>query len=76
MQALAIYKTNEKFFKNEIARTTYKVGCLYQDLGDLGRGRANIEEAQTLRKEIMPPEKWFPATHEEDFDEIVMYWTR
>lgn len=76
MQALDIYSTYPRFFKNEIARTKYKMGCVYQDMGDRTKGRAAIEEAQRLRKEIMPPERWTAATDEQCFDDLVMFWTR
>lgn len=74
-QALEIYKSNTVFFKNEIARTKYKLGCVYQNLGDKENGREEIKEAERLRKEIVPPENWAPALYEESFDDIVQFWS-
>lgn len=76
IQALEIYNSNTVFFKNEIARTEYKLGCVYQGLGDKENGREAIKEAERLRKEIVPPEKWAPALYEESFDDIVQFWSR
>ena len=75
-QAMSIYKDHNTLFKNEIARTTYKLGCLYQDTGELAKGRVEIERAEKMRQALTPPEKWEPATSEVAYDDIVMYWTR
>ena len=75
-KALDVYRKNSVFFKNEIARTCYKLGCVYQDAGDLPKGTQLIEEAEQLRREIVPPEHWAPAQYEQDYDEIVQFWTR
>jgi hypothetical protein len=56
-QALEIYNGSE-LHRNEIARTKYKLGCVLQDSGDVSRGRAAIEEAENMRKEILPKEDW------------------
>jgi hypothetical protein len=75
-RALDIYTGHPHIFKNEIARTKYKVGCLYQDMGDRVKGREEIKEAERLRQEIVPAENWAPARGEEAFDDIVQFWTR
>ncbi|KAI9668709.1 MAG: hypothetical protein M1817_005200 [Caeruleum heppii] len=77
-QALDIYTASERFFRNEIARTTYKMGCVHQDVGELARGRGEIEAAERMRRSLTPPEKWVPATDngERLYDDLVMYWTR
>lgn len=52
------------------------MGCVMQDMGNLEDGTLLVNEAERLRQEIVPPEKWEPARGEEDFDEIVQFWTR
>ncbi|CVK99417.1 uncharacterized protein FMAN_02259 [Fusarium mangiferae] len=75
-KALGIYLINPEHLKNEIARTRYKRGCIYQDMGDRQRGTVEIREAERMRKEIIGSENWQPATGEEDFDAIVQFWSR
>lgn len=71
-----MYTGQPQIFKNEIARTKYKLGCALQDKGDLEKGSELVREAESLRKEIVSPEDWEPAAGEEDFDDIVQFWTR
>lgn len=40
------------------------------------QGRLEITEAEKIRQLLVPAEKWAPATGEEDFDDIVQFWTR
>ncbi|KAI1391821.1 uncharacterized protein F4822DRAFT_106017 [Hypoxylon trugodes] len=75
-KALEIYMMNPEHLKNEIARTRYKRGCLYQDMGERQRGTEEIREAEKMRREIIGPENWKPAGGEEDFDAIVQFWSR
>lgn len=67
---------NPEHLKNEIARTRYKRGCIYQDMGQLQLGRKEIHEAEKMRKHIIGPENWQPARGEHDFDAIVQFWSR
>lgn len=62
-------------FKNEIARTTYKLGCVHQDMGNFVKGREQIRAAEKMRQEMVPAEDWAPHG-EQDYDEIVQFWTR
>ncbi|KAI1740720.1 TPR-like protein [Xylaria scruposa] len=75
-KALEIYTMNPEHLKNEIARTRYKRGCIYQDMGKRQQGIDEIHEAERLRREIIGPENWKPAVGEEDFDAIVQFWSR
>ncbi|KAL4936544.1 hypothetical protein BDV06DRAFT_91444 [Aspergillus oleicola] len=75
-KALDIYASHPKVYRNEIARTNYKMGCLKQDTKHYDEGTALIREAERIRQEIVPPEEWEPAKGEEDFDNIVQFWTR
>ncbi|CAH0051000.1 unnamed protein product [Clonostachys solani] len=74
--ALGVYASQPEIFKNEIARTKYKLGCLQQDMGAHIEGGALIREAERIRKEIVAPEDWEPAQGEKAFDDIVQFWTR
>jgi hypothetical protein len=74
--AMSVYNESPEFFKNEIARTSFKMGAVYQDMGNLVTGRRLIDEAQKLRKDLIPPEQWRKAENESDFDELVQFWTR
>ncbi|KAF9252092.1 hypothetical protein DTO013E5_886 [Penicillium roqueforti] len=75
-RALDIYESQPHLYKNEIARTKYKIGCLKQDTQHHSDGAALIREADRIRQQIVPPEDWEPAKCEEDFDNIVQFWTR
>ncbi|KAJ5160567.1 uncharacterized protein N7482_007571 [Penicillium canariense] len=74
--ALDIYTCQSHLFQNEIARTKYKMGCLKQDTKHHSEGAALIREAERIRQQIVPPRHWEPANGEEDFDNIVQFWTR
>lgn len=74
--ALDVYNISPHLLKNEIARTRYKIGCLYQDMGERAKGHEEIVAAERMRQDIVPAEKWAPARGEVDFDEIVQFWTR
>lgn len=75
-RALEIYNSNPEHLRNEIARTRYKRGCVYQDMGERQKGGDEIREAEKMRRRIVPPEEWHPENSEEDFDAIVQFWSR
>ena len=75
-KALEIYTRHPEYLKNEIARTKYKRGCIYQDMGERQQGINEIREAEKMRREIIGSENWEPAKGEEDFDAIVQFWSR
>lgn len=75
-EACSVFEDNPKYFRNEIARTKYKIGCAYQDLGDEEKGGRLIREAEELRQKILSAEEWEPAKGEGDFDRIVQFWSR
>lgn len=74
--AMSVYNEHPEFFKNEIARTSHKMGTVCQELGDLVTGRSLIDQAQKLRKDLIPPENWRKAENEGDFDGLVQFWAR
>lgn len=73
-QALNIYN-HDSLYRNEIARTTYKLGTVLQNSGDMEKGKIEIEKAEKLRREIVP-HATDQCVDEESFDNLVMFWTR
>ena len=74
--ALGIYRLSKSnFYRNEIARTTYKLGCVLFDSGNTIRGRQTQLEAKELRREILGSD-CSPAKSEDDYDDLVMFWSR
>lgn len=73
-QALGIYN-NDTLYKNEIARTKYKLGCVLQDSGEILRGQNLICEAEKRRREILPDAS-DQDVDEGLFDKLVMFWSR
>lgn len=73
-QALGIYN-NDPLYRNEIARTTYKLGCTLQDSGDMLRGQGAIDKAEKLRRQIMP-DATDEVIDESTFDKLVIFWSR
>ena len=73
-QALAIFN-GDNLYRNEIARTSYKLGCVLQDSGEISKGRELIQMAEELRRQILPETK-DQDTDEDSFDKLVMFWSR
>lgn len=78
-RALKVYKSRSDrgFGRGEIARTTYKMGLVYQELGnheDLAATHLN-EAEDDARKELLGDE-YYPAVGEASFDLLVSIWAR
>lgn len=73
-QALSIFN-NDTLYRNEIARTSYKLGCVLQDSGDISKGKGLIEKAEALRREILPGAV-DQDVDEDTFNGLVMFWSR
>jgi hypothetical protein len=73
-QALTVFEEHPSWYKNESARTKYKLGCVLQDSGRFEEGTRLIEDAETLRKEILGQD--VEPGNERSFDELVMFWSR
>lgn len=73
-QALDIYKQSA-IYSNEAARTYYKLGQVYSALDMTEKAEEASRRAEELRKELMK-EKWAPATSEDDFDNLIVAWSR
>jgi tetratricopeptide (TPR) repeat protein len=74
-KALAIYEKGGVMYRNEIARTTYRLGCVLQDSGKIADGRKEVMAAEKLRQDILGKE-WTPAQSERDFEDLVFFWSR
>jgi tetratricopeptide (TPR) repeat protein len=72
--ALGIY-SGSSFYQNEIARTKYKLGCVLRDAGQEIEGRKTLLEAEELRKKILGSD-CRPARTEEDYNDLLMFWSR
>ena len=75
-QALEVFRSS-KLYRNETARTTYKLGCVLQDSGKIQEGKKLIDDAEQLYRSI----RGIGATDVLDLDEqaydgIVMFWSR
>lgn len=73
-QALASYAENS-YYQNERIRTKYMLGCVQLKHGDSQVGQALIDDARTAVTEIKP-EADAAAWTEDDYDLLVMPWSR
>lgn len=73
-RALAVYEARPTWYRNERARTKYKLGCVLQDMGKMEEGSQLINDAEQIRRDILGP-NILPGG-ERDFDELVMFWSR
>jgi hypothetical protein len=73
-QALDIYNNDVKY-QNEIARTMYKLGCAKLDDEDTESGTALVREAESMYRLIIPRIS-VSKLGEDDFDKLVMSWSR
>ena len=73
--AIGVYNTSA-LYKNEIARSTYKLGCVLQKSGAVQDGRRKMEEAELMRWEILGEEAGRATDGESAFDNLVMFWSR
>lgn len=78
-KALYIYESgsDKDFRKGELARTTYKLGLVYQDQGKKDEAKSRFEHAQQLRIEVLGDNYiGSEAADEESFDSLVSLWAR
>ncbi len=73
-QALTVFEARPTWYRNERARTKYKLGCVLQDRGSLDEGSRLINEAEEIRREVVGSN--MPPGEERDFDRLVMFWSR
>lgn len=74
-EALKIFESDDAFL-NERARSTYMLGCVYQDLGEIENGRLLIKRAEEMLKEVVGASNWSPPLGISEFDRLVNCWSR
>jgi len=75
-QALDIF-SSRPYYKNELARTTYKHGQMLHDKGDLPAAEAEFAKAFRLRKSLRPKDiRGRADLSERDYDDLVIFWSR
>ncbi|KAI0449877.1 tetratricopeptide repeat domain-containing protein [Xylaria acuta] len=75
-EALDIWSVDSSAHKNEIARTTFLKGKLFQATGKIQKASIALRVASRLRKEITKEDRDVKDLTTEDFDEIVAFWAR
>jgi hypothetical protein len=74
--ALGIWSVDPSAHKNEIARTTFLKGKLFEVTGKNQKASIAFRVASRLRKEITQDDRDTNSLTTEDFDEIVAFWAR
>lgn len=74
--ALDIWSVDPSTHKNEIARTTFLKGKLFEGIGKTQKASIAIRVACRLRKEITQEDRDAKSLTTADFDEIVAFWAR
>jgi hypothetical protein len=75
-QALEVYCSSQ-LYRNEIARTTYKLGCVLQDSGKIEEGKKHIDEAEKRYRSIRAVgAAEVLDIDEQAYDGLVMFWSR
>ncbi|TVY21056.1 hypothetical protein LARI1_G001255 [Lachnellula arida] len=74
--ALDIWSVSPSEHKNEIARTTFLKGKLFEEMGKLQKASIAFRVACRLRKEITKEDRDVKSLTTKDFDETVAFWAR
>lgn len=74
--ALDFWSVDPSAYKNEIARTTFFKGLLFEATGRGQKASIAFRVACRLRKEITQEDRDMGSLTMEDFDEIVAFWAR
>lgn len=75
-QALSVFNGRSDL-RNELARTTFKEAQLYLAKGEGVQASTCFKKAYELRCEILPGDtKVLEEVQEEDYDELVIFWSR
>ncbi|GAB0138585.1 hypothetical protein EsDP_00006814 [Epichloe bromicola] len=75
-RALDIWSVDPSAHKNEIARTTFMKGKLFEATGKTQKASIALRVARRLRKEITKDDRDVKRLMTEDFDELVAFWAR
>lgn len=74
--ALDIWSVDPSTHRNEIARTTFLEGKLFEATGKIQKASIALRVACRLRKEITKEDRDVKSLTTQDFDEIVAFWAR
>ncbi|KAK5680154.1 hypothetical protein LTS10_007081 [Elasticomyces elasticus] len=75
-KALDNWAVDPNAHKNEIARTTFLKGKLFEATGKTAKASVALRVACRLRKEVTNMDRDAKSLQTEDFDEIVAFWAR
>lgn len=65
------------YLRNELARTTYKKGQMYQAMGDVVSAEREWRTAYALWRRLRVGDKRdLTDVTEEDYDALVIFWSR
>ncbi|TID02358.1 hypothetical protein CH35J_004459 [Colletotrichum higginsianum] len=74
--ALNIWSVDPNARKNEIARTTFFKGKVFEATGKAQKASISLKVASRLRKEIVDDDRDVSSLTTRDFDGIVSFWAR
>ena len=74
--ALDVWSVDPEAHKNEIARSTFLKGSVFEAMGKAKKASIAFRVATRLINEITQQEREAGALTAEDFDEIVAFWSR
>ena len=74
--ALQIWSVDQVAHMNEIARTTFLKGKVFEEAGKTQKASIALRVACRLRKEITKVDRDIQSLKTEDFDDIVGFWAR
>lgn len=74
--ALDIWSIDPSAHKNEMARTTFLKGKLFEEMGKTQKASIALRVASRLRKGITKDDREVKSLTTKDFDEIVAFWAR
>jgi hypothetical protein len=74
---LKVWNTVKSVYRNEIARTSFLKAKLLAKMGENEQSETALREATRLRAELVPnSSKPVRELVEEDFDQLVTFWSR
>lgn len=75
-RALDIWSVDPNAHKNEIARSTFVKGKLFEATGKTQKASIALRVAARLRKEITKDDREVKSLTADDFNDIVAFWVR
>lgn len=75
-RALDIWSVDRTGHRNEIARTAFLKGKLFEATGKPQEANFALRVASRLRKEITKEDRDLKSLTMKDFDEIIAFWGR